>query len=62
MARKGGASCPIYIRLEKDAAIFDLWLTLELAEAIASYAQKRHAFSINEPKALPKLHVNQSVV
>jgi hypothetical protein len=61
--RKGCAGCPFHIRLEIDAAMFDLWLLLELADAIAVDAKKRRAVLNRRAKALPKLHEQyQSIV
>lgn len=56
IARKGGASCPLHLRFEIDAAMFDLWLMFELADAIARDARKRRAVLNKRAKALPKLH------
>ena len=35
IARKGSARCPFHVRIEINAAKFDLRLILELADAIA---------------------------
>ena len=54
--QKGGVSCPFHIKLEIDAATFDAWLMLELAEAIAVDAKQRGTVLNRRAKALPKLH------
>jgi len=54
--QKGGRHCPIQTRLEIDAAMFDLWLILELADAIVADAKKRGSTLNRRAKMLPKLH------
>jgi hypothetical protein len=54
--KKGGAACPFHVRLEIDGAMFDLWLLLELADAIAVDAKKRGTVLNRRAKTLPWLH------
>jgi hypothetical protein len=62
LEKKGGAACPFHIRLEIDGAMFDLWLLLELADAIAEDAKKRGTVLNRRAKALPRLHGEYQVI
>ncbi|HEY3306130.1 MAG TPA: hypothetical protein VGL70_21630 [Candidatus Binatia bacterium] len=59
---KGGKDCPLHIKLEIDAAAMDLWLRLELGEAIVRDAQERGSVLNRRRKELPSVHDQYQVV
>ena len=56
ITQKGNGSCPVHIRREIDLCSFDLWLLLELGEAITEDARKRGTPLNLRRKTLPHVH------